>query len=213
MKIKELEFILEKSWCKETCVPSMQDNWSSNNPTLGQCAITSLIVNDFCGGKIMRCMTSTGSHYYNLINNELIDLTREQFGEEVPGYKEGQERTREYLLSNEDTKNRYLILLSNVKENFNLYGNYYYKLINEDGNKYFSKIPGTIGGNSRLKIYGKLDCKSALRWIHKGYYIDNRVFFEDEDVAIRAGYRPCGICMKDKYNLWKEKNIIKVKKR
>ena len=123
MKIKELEYILRKSWNRETCVPSMQNDWNSNNPSLGQCAITSLVVNDFMGGKIMRCMASTGSHYYNLVNNEIVDLTREQFGEEVPGYEEGEERTRQYLLSNEDTKNRYYMLLSNVKENFNLYGN------------------------------------------------------------------------------------------
>ena len=36
-----------------------------------------------------------------------------------------------------------------------------------------SKIPGTLGGNKKLKIYGKLDCKCALNWIKKGYYIDD----------------------------------------
>ena len=45
---------------------------------------------------------------------------------------------------------------------------------------------------------------SALKWISKGKYIDNRVFFEDEDNAIKAGYRPCGICMKNKYKVWKK---------
>ena len=44
-----------------------------------------------------------------------------------------------------------------------------YKLVNENGEEYLSSIPGTLGGNKRLKIYGRLDCPSALRWIEQGY--------------------------------------------
>ena len=62
----------------------------------------------------MRCMTSTGSHYYNIINDEIVDLTVEQFLGEIPRYEEGSERTMEYLLSNEDTKKRYLMLVNEV---------------------------------------------------------------------------------------------------
>ena len=104
------------AWCKETCVPSLRDNYNDENKSLGQCAITALVVNDYFGGKIMRCMASTGSHYYNMIDDEIVDLTAEQFIDEVPLYNEGAERTREYLLSNDDTKSRYLLLLKNVKE-------------------------------------------------------------------------------------------------
>ena len=56
----------------------------------------------------------------------------------------------------------------------------------------------------KLKIYGKLDCPSANRWINKGYYVQNRVFFENEDTAIEAGYRPCAVCMKKEYKKWKK---------
>ncbi len=80
-----------------------------------------------------------------------------------------------------------------------------YKLIDENGNEYLSETPGTLGGNKRLKIYGRLDCHSALRWIEKGYYIANRVFFKDQETAIKAGYRPCAVCMKKEYLEWKEK--------
>ena len=79
-----------------------------------------------------------------------------------------------------------------------------YNLINENGEKYLSTIPGTLGGNKRLKIYGRLDCKSANRWIAKGYYVKDRVFFIDEETAIKAGYRPCAVCMKKEYAEWKE---------
>lgn len=66
-------------------------------------------------------MTNCGSHYYNLINDKIIDLTVEQFLGEIPKYELGEERTREYLLSNEDTKNRYLILKSKLENKSNEY--------------------------------------------------------------------------------------------
>ena len=79
-----------------------------------------------------------------------------------------------------------------------------YKLLDENGKEYLSETPGTIGGHKKLKIYGKLDCKSALRYIGKGQYVKYRVFFKDEETAISAGYRPCGVCMKEEYKKWKE---------
>lgn len=42
---------------------------------------------------------------------------------------------------------------------------------------YTSDIPGTLGGYRRGKLYGKLDCPSALRAIAQGGYIKYRVFF------------------------------------
>lgn len=204
MNIDILENMLKKSWSKETCSPSLRDMWDEFNPSLGQCAISALIVKDYFGGKIMRCMTSTGSHYYNLIDNNIVDLTASQFIDEVPNYSESSERTRLYLLGNSDTKSRYLELLKSLKENFVLYGKDIYKLIDSSGKTYESKIPGMYGGNKKLKIYGKMDCPSANKWIKKGYYTDNRVFFEDEETAKSAGYRPCAICMKKEYKNWKE---------
>lgn len=71
-----------------------------------------------------------------------------------------------------------------------------YILTDENNRQYTSSTPGLFGGNKRLKIYGRLDCPSALRWLAKGYYVKNRVFFADEETALAAGYRPCGVCMK-----------------
>ena len=115
MEIEELKQLLSLSWKKETCTPGLRNEWNEENPSLGQCAITALIVNDIFGGKIMRCIASTGSHYYNLIDDQMVDLTVEQFLGEIPQYENGEERTREYLLSNEDTKNRYLLLNRNLQ--------------------------------------------------------------------------------------------------
>lgn len=80
-----------------------------------------------------------------------------------------------------------------------------YKLMGADGKIYESDTKGQLGGHKKLKIYGRLDCKSAERYIAKGEYVANRVFFKDEETAIAAGYRPCAICMPEEYEAWKEK--------
>jgi hypothetical protein len=78
-----------------------------------------------------------------------------------------------------------------------------YTLIGADGKPYESETPGTLGGHRRNKIYGTLDCKGAARWIAKGHYVKQRVFFADERTAIAAGYRPCAGCMREQYREWK----------
>jgi len=85
-----------------------------------------------------------------------------------------------------------------------------YKLIGPDGLQYSSENKGLFGGHSKLKIYGKLDCPSALRYIAKGQYVKYRVFFATEEDAIEAGYRPCGVCMKQEYALWKDSQSLKL---
>jgi AraC family transcriptional regulator of adaptative response / DNA-3-methyladenine glycosylase II len=78
-----------------------------------------------------------------------------------------------------------------------------YTLIGADGEAYRSTAPGTLGGHRRSKGYGRLDCRTALRWIEKGHYVSHRVFFADEATALAAGYRPCAVCLPDRYAAWK----------
>ncbi|WP_433936371.1 Ada metal-binding domain-containing protein [Sorangium cellulosum] len=82
-----------------------------------------------------------------------------------------------------------------------------YRLLGPDGHRYESTTPGTLGGNARAKIYGRLDCGSALAAIrdHGEAYTQHRVFFADEEAAVAAGYRPCGNCMRDRFVAWREK--------
>ena len=79
-----------------------------------------------------------------------------------------------------------------------------YTLIGEDGRPYRSATPGTLGGHRKRKGYGRLDCRAALGWIAKGHYVRYRVFFADEATAIAAGFRPCAVCLPDRYRAWKE---------
>ena len=77
-----------------------------------------------------------------------------------------------------------------------------YHLLGADGVVRDSATRGLLGGNRRLKIYGRLDCQSARRALARGY-AKRRVSFADEPTAIAAGYRPCGICMRTQYQRWK----------
>jgi len=78
-----------------------------------------------------------------------------------------------------------------------------YKLIGPDGMQVLSETPGTLGGHRRNKLYGRLDCRSALWWLARGHIVRYRVFFADEATAIAAGYRPCAVCMPAEYMAWK----------
>ena len=81
-----------------------------------------------------------------------------------------------------------------------------YNLVGPDGIIYSSPQKGTFGGHKKLKIYGTLNCPSARRWLDRGFYSENRVFFLNEEDAIVAGYRPCAVCLKSKYKEWKNGN-------
>jgi hypothetical protein len=78
-----------------------------------------------------------------------------------------------------------------------------YRLLGPDGIEYLSKLPGAIGGHRGNRIYGRLDCPTALSWIARGHYVRQRVFFADEETAVAAGYRPCSVCMPERYRAWK----------
>jgi methylphosphotriester-DNA--protein-cysteine methyltransferase len=77
-----------------------------------------------------------------------------------------------------------------------------YTLLGADGQPYVSSRPGTLGGHRGSKIYGRLDCPSALRWIARGHYVRHRVFFADAATAVAAGYRPCHECLPEAYRTW-----------
>jgi len=75
-------------------------------------------------------------------------------------------------------------------------------LVGPDGRPRVSATPGTLGGHRRLRIYGRLDCPSALRALARGQYVRHRVFFADAATAVAAGYRPCAVCLPDRYAAW-----------
>jgi hypothetical protein len=78
-----------------------------------------------------------------------------------------------------------------------------YTLLGADRRPYQSLTRGALGGHRRSRLYGRLDCKAALRAIARGGYVTNRVFFADERIAVSAGFRPCAVCLPDSSAQWK----------
>ena len=78
-----------------------------------------------------------------------------------------------------------------------------YTLLGADKVPYDSPTSGTLGGHRKARIYGRLDCPTALRAIAKGGYVTQRVFFADEATAIAAGFRPCAVCLPQEYAAWR----------
>lgn len=75
-----LQYALSTSWDKETCYPRCKDNRTPENPALGQCAVTALIVQDYFGGELVNCLHT--HHYRNrLPDGQEIDFTKQQFPE------------------------------------------------------------------------------------------------------------------------------------
>ncbi len=119
----ELELTLKNSWTRESS--SDPENWTSDNPAWGQCAVTSLIVNDYLGGEIVwaNAILPDGrgiSHYFNKINGLEKDFTRTQFptGTTIPlGIPKTKEfsSTREYILSYATTQQRYELLKHRIQ--------------------------------------------------------------------------------------------------
>jgi methylphosphotriester-DNA--protein-cysteine methyltransferase len=76
-------------------------------------------------------------------------------------------------------------------------------VLGPDGRPRESERPGALGGHRGTRIFGRLDCRAALRAIARGGYVRHRVFFIDQSDAEAAGYRPCAVCMPDAYARWK----------
>jgi len=127
---KELLFSLEtplgkfekaarKAWCQETAYPGNQPEWNLDNPALGQCAVTLLVLMDyFPGGRILR--SEKFHHYAYDFKGKVVDFTGEQFGPGVKIEFDG-ERARADLLETEaaikaGTPERYRLLAYKVRE-------------------------------------------------------------------------------------------------
>jgi uracil-DNA glycosylase family 4 len=108
VNIKNIQKVLLECYSKDLCYPKVQCDWNENNRCFGMCAITSLIINDYFGGDICKIYVDGISHYFNLIENNIVDLTKDQFNREMD-YKDYKIMDREKILT-DDTKNRYVTL-------------------------------------------------------------------------------------------------------
>ena len=117
MKLDKLEKILINIYSKETCYPDCKEQWNIDNKTLGHCAIVALLINDYFGGNICKIKINGISHYFNIINDKIIDFTSDQFKVDKIDYSNYVIKTRDEVLNNEDTNERYQLLKLKVKLN------------------------------------------------------------------------------------------------
>ena len=114
VELKDLTKALNMSWSAESSF--LPEQWSTDNPTRGQCAVTALVVQDYLGGEIIKCdvVGDDDSHFFNkLTNGTIVDLTKSQFDRSAV-FENEQVADREKILSYPGTRERYDLLKSVV---------------------------------------------------------------------------------------------------
>jgi hypothetical protein len=109
--------LLSDVWCAETCAPRMRDDWSPENPTLGQCSITAFLLQDLYGGKVYGVPLPDGNyHCFNAVDGCTFDLTSEQFGTAALDYANCPQQFREVHFAKEEKRLRYELLKARLLE-------------------------------------------------------------------------------------------------
>ena len=104
-------------WCEYSCAPRMRKDWNKENMTLGQCSITSFLVQDIFGGEVRGVLLPDGAyHCFNVVNGVKFDLTSEQFGDEKLNYDNCPIQTREEHFVSKEKEERYLYLCKELKK-------------------------------------------------------------------------------------------------
>ena len=112
---RHLYDLLCACWTKNTCAPRLRGQWSEDNKTLGQCSITSFLVQEIYGGEVFGVPLSGGGyHCYNVVKGVRFDLTSEQFGEEKLLYDDAHPQSREEHFADAEKQARYRALRSKL---------------------------------------------------------------------------------------------------
>jgi hypothetical protein len=109
-----------RSYCsKETCYPRDKEYWVQENPFFGHSAIIAICVYERFGGKICRGIIngSKECHYYNEIDDEIYDLTKEQYGKDVEIIFENYKIKKE-MLKNKNFKERHAKFVDKLRQDF-----------------------------------------------------------------------------------------------
>lgn len=120
--LEQLIRALQSSWVADTAFD--ENDWSKDNPARGQCVVSSLVVQDYFGGELVRYRVTTDAldemHYCNkLEDGTILDTTGSQYQMPVtmtvlPVDLKDFASIREKRLADADTKKRYEILKARV---------------------------------------------------------------------------------------------------
>lgn len=115
---RDLYDALSKIWSIDTCAPRLREGWSKKNKTLGQCSITSMLIQDIFGGEVYGVpLPEGGYHCFNVVDGKMFDLTSEQFGKTKLTYTLDYPQSREEHFKSEEKYNRYLLLKEGLINN------------------------------------------------------------------------------------------------
>lgn len=168
MRIENIQQALYECYSKDLCYSKVQGDWNGNNKCFGMCAITSLIIHDYFGGDICKIHVDGISHYFNLVEDKIIDLTSSQFNYEID-YNDYQIIEREKILTS-DTKNRYNILKARlIKKLLKQVDEKVYSC--KSCNKLVEKFPNAttvfIGKDNDIVLVGEAPANNGWRKSHK----------------------------------------------
>ena len=100
--------LLSKVWSADTCAPRMRRDWTPENKTYGQCSITSFLMQDIYGGKVLGVPLEDGNyHCFNVVGDCVFDLTSEQFGDTKLNYDNCPQQERSVHFAKEEKRLRY----------------------------------------------------------------------------------------------------------
>ncbi len=98
----QLNKIFKKCWSLES-----SSKWEEDSPWKGQCSVTALVVHDHFGGKILKTNIDGQWHFYNKVNDQVFDLTSEQFNKKI-NYQNIESTVEEALLDTSQKQYKYL---------------------------------------------------------------------------------------------------------
>ena len=162
-----LEEALVQSYSKDLCYSKVGSLWKRENPYIGMCAITALTVQDYFGGDIAKIKVDGISHYFNFIQDQVVDFTVKQFSK-VIFYHDYRIVDRKDILT-EDTRKRYELLKKKVVT---------FLLQNVDKSVYkcalchglVEKFPNTntvfLGSNNDIVLVGEAPANNGWRKSH-----------------------------------------------
>jgi hypothetical protein len=124
MSLQRLTQALHQAWDENTGYANAT-SWTNENPSRGQCMTSSLVVQDYFGGDIVRYEVTADNlnetHYFNILEDGTrIDTTGAQYKIAVsmkpkPVQLGAFISLREKRLSDEETHEKYLLLKSKVE--------------------------------------------------------------------------------------------------
>lgn len=119
VEFNKIESIFNKIWSKDTTSYLKQNEWSDNNKALGQCVVTSLVIYDLFGGKLI--YDKPNFHVFNeLPDGTWQDFSRVQFNNErafsITRYQDKKEILSNDMGIKNKTEEKYLFLKKRFEE-------------------------------------------------------------------------------------------------